>query len=161
MGQIWICNPSKTQVQHLQEYTNFCTPDDTVTQPLLPRACWPQQQPRAVGRKEFKSSSSFGTSSDRCSPGVFPDNQLCCFLSSFSVVNSHRKRGLEQGIEVLIVISPYLHQGDVIWKLYSIISVPSSPADKNVLIKHHCCYSSCSESVSLKLAGRRKTIFLL
>jgi len=76
------------------------------------------------------------------------------------VVNNHRKRGLEQGIEVLIVISACLHQGDVIWKLYPIISVPSSPADKNVLIKHNCCYRSCSKPVSLKLAGRRKTIFL-
>lgn len=137
MGQILICNPQKTQVQHLQEYTIFCTPDDTVTQPLLPGACWPHQQPRVAGRKESKSSSSFGTSSDRCSPGVFPDNQFCCFFNSFSVVNNDRKRGLEQGIEVLIVICTYLHQGDVIWKFYPMISVPSSPADKNVLIKHN------------------------
>lgn len=161
MGQVLICNPQKTQVLHLQEYAIFCTPDDPVTQPLFPKARWPRQQPRVADRKESKSSSSFGTPSDLCFPGVFPNNHSCWVLSSFSVVNNCRKRGLELGTEVLIATSTYLHQGDVGRKFYSIISAAYSPADKNVLIKYSCCYSSCSESVSLKLAGRRKNLYLL
>lgn len=90
---------------------------------------------------------------------AFPDNQLFVLpLSSFSVVNNPRKRGLEQRIQVLIVICTYLHQGHFIWKLYPIISVLPSPVDKKALTKCNCCYSHCSESLNMKLAGRWKTM---
>lgn len=160
-ARFWFVSPRTHRFSTFRN-TLFCTSDETVTQPLLPRACWPHQQLTETGRKEYKCSASFGTSSDWGIPGVFPDNQLFVLpLSSFSVVNNPSKRGLEQGIEVLIVICTYLHQGHFIWKLYPIISVLPSPADKNALIKHNCHYSHCSETLNVKLEGRWKTICLL